>query len=106
MATKPSGLSKGLTKKKSGSKKSSKSKKRVKHTHIEHGEDGSHVVRHSFDQGGPDEEPTPDAVHGLSDNDALAQHMQDQFPPSPEMAAGGAASAPAGAPAGPAPGGM
>lgn len=79
---KMSGLSKSLSsgKKKSVKKKSGKSSKKIRHTHIEHGDDGSHVIRHSFDQDmGPDSQPTPDAVHGVGDSDGLLAHMQDQF---------------------------
>lgn len=97
-------LSKSLSgKKKSGSKKSS-GKKKIRHTHIEHGDDGSHVIRHQFDQGGSDDAPVPDAVHGVGDSDGLLAHMQDQFggqlPPAGGATAAGGQAAPAPAPAG------
>lgn len=87
--------------KKSKAKKPAVKKgKRIAHTHIEHGQDGSHVIRHQFDQGdlGEGEAPTPDAVHGVSDSDGLLSHMQDQFGgqlPGPESAGQGAPAAPA-----------
>jgi hypothetical protein len=98
----------GKTKSKSKSKKSS-SKHKPRHTHIEHGEDGSHVIRHTFDQGGEGEEPTPDSVHGVSDANGLLAHMQDQFGgqlPGADAGGGGApgpAAAGAGAAAQPLP---
>jgi len=100
MAKSPSGLSKSLSSGKKSSKKSSKKKShRIKHTHIEHGEDGSHVIRHSFDQDmGPEpSEPIPDSVHGVGDSDGLLAHMQGQFGGQLPPAAGGAGA--------PAPGG-
>ena len=71
----------GGKRKKSTAKKpkSKKSKKRITHTHIEQGEDGSHVIRHQFEQGGPEDEPTPDSVSGVGDASGLLAHMQDQF---------------------------
>lgn len=102
---KPSNLSKGLggksKKKSSGSKKSSK--KKIRSTHIDHHDDGSHSISHMFDQGGPDDMPTQPQSHGVSDASGLLQHMQDQFggqlPPAAEGPAAGGGGAPA-------PGGM
>lgn len=80
------------------SKKKASSKNRIRHTHIEHGEDGSHVIRHQFDQPDTeDEAPTPDSVHGVSDADGLLAHMQGQFGgqlPAPAAAGAGAPAAP------------
>ena len=59
--------------------KSKKPKHKIRHTHIEHGDDGSHVIRHSFDQGDEGEPSTPDSVHGVGDADGLLAHMQSQF---------------------------
>jgi len=104
-------LSKGLggksKPKKKGGKKSAP-KHKIRHTHIEHGEDGSHVIRHSFDQGDPDsgEPPVPDSVSGVGDASGLLQHMQGQFGgqlPGPDAGAG---AGPAGAGAAPLPAGM
>ncbi len=87
----------GKTKGKSKSKKSAP-KRKIKHTHIEHGEDGSHVIRHQFDQGeDPDATPTPDSVSGVGDASGLLAHMQGQFGgqlPSPAAAGPNAAAAP------------
>lgn len=83
---------------KSKAKKSSKHK--IRHTHIEHGDDGSHVVRHSFDQGdqgGDPGEAIPDSVHGVSDSSGLLAHLQGQLGgqlPDPNAAGPGAAAAP------------
>lgn len=83
-------------KSKSKSKKKT-SKHKIRHTHIEHGEDGSHVIRHQFDQGDEGEPGTPDSVSGVSDADGLLAHMQGQFGgqlPSPAAAGPGASGAP------------
>jgi hypothetical protein len=100
MASPEKSLGKKTRTKKSKPKKSGK---KIRHTHIEHGDDGSHVIRHIFDnQGqGPDDLPTPDAVHGVSDSDGLLQHMQGQFGgqiPGAESPGAGPAPAPAPAP--------
>ena len=94
----------GKSKSKSKKPKSKKSKGRIHHTHIEHTDDGGHFLRHSYDQGGEGEEPTPDTTHALGDSSALLGHMQDQFggelpaaggqAPGPEAAGAGAAAAP------------
>ena len=98
-------------KKKSPSKSKKKSAKhRIRHTHIEHTDDGGHFVRHQYDQGGPDEEPTPDSTHALPDSSALLGHLQDQLGgqlPAPQGepgAAGAGAGAGAGAAVPPQPG--
>ena len=91
---------------KGGAKKSKKKapKHKIRHTHIEHGDDGSHVIRHSFDQGGPEDEQVPDSVHGVSDSSGLLAHLQSQLGgqlPPPD-ASGGASAAGAGVAAPPA----
>ncbi len=91
-------LEKSLRGKSKGkSKKSTAKKHKIRHTHIEHGDDGSHVIRHQFDQGDGEEPTTPDSVHGVSDADGLLSHMQGQFGgqlPAPPAAGPGAAAAP------------
>jgi hypothetical protein len=100
MASRESALSKHKVSKPKS--KSKKSKKRIAHTHIEHGLDGSHVIRHSFDQGpGGDEgePPTPDSIHGVSDSNGLLAHLQDQLGgQTPGEMPGGPGGAGAGAP--------
>lgn len=66
------GGKKETTKPKSEPKSSSK-KSKHKHTHIEHHENGSHTVRHTPAEGGPDVSyaaPDMDAVH-----DGLEEHV-------------------------------
>jgi len=93
MASPEKSLGKG---RKSSSKKKSP-KKKIRHTHIEHGDDGSHVIRHSFDQGGGEgDAPTPDSIHGVGDSDGLLQHMQGQFGGQLPGADAGAGAGPAG----------
>jgi len=61
--------------------------------HIERADNGGFNVRHSFDQGGPDEEPTPDTTHALGDSNALLSHVADNF--GGQMPQGAGASGPA-----------
>ena len=91
---------KSLRGKKKGSsskKKKASPKKRIKRTVVDHGEDGSHVISHQFDQGDGTEPTTPDLMHGVSDSSGLLAHMQDQFGgqlPGAAAAGPGAAAAP------------
>ena len=90
-------LEKSLRGKSKGKSKKAAKKKHPRHTHIEHGDDGSHVIRHQFDQGDEGEPGTPDSVHGVGDADGLLAHMQGQFGgqlPAPAAAGPGAAGAP------------
>jgi len=92
----------GKTKPKSKSKSKKKETKKPRHTHIEHSDDGSHVIRHSFDQAPDSDIPTPDSVHGVSDSNGLLAHMQDQFGGQLPGAEGAGAGSPGPAAAGPA----
>jgi hypothetical protein len=91
----PTGLSKSLSKKKKPSgKKKSGSKKKIRHMHIEPADNGGFNVRHMYDQGGPDEEPTPDSTHALSDPSQLLGHVQDNFGGEMPQAGGAAPAGP------------
>lgn len=69
---------------KSSKPKSKKSKKKIRHVHIEPATDGGgFMARHSYEPGEPDDsgmsQQEPDSTHALADNNALLQHVQDHF---------------------------
>lgn len=92
---------KSLGKKSKPKSKEKKGKRKIRHTHIEHADNGGFLVHHQYDGGEPGED-SDESTHALADNNQLLAHMQDtvggQLPQQgagPEAGAGAQAAAPA-----------